>query len=254
MTTLEDPICWAVFAPLQTADLDRIAEHEWNREFPFAIDPPPWETVSGNQAYNALISREPGSEGSDRVFAKTFSKLARGKTVYSLWFDIDRRRVFEWKNGREVSSREEAPESIAESLGFTVAGSTTPPDDKDVSAVVVVDASLDEVRRALGEFANADWLHLAQGPVGVLITASDGPLGTQAWDVAEALPSAIVYFVQRRPEDFSVLVLRGSNEVGRFRTPGLDDDTPMLPDIRGARTVLTILSALGIPPGALGLD
>jgi hypothetical protein len=251
MTIFDASICWAVLAPLSTSELRDVAAREWESEFPYAIDPPPWETLAGARNYNALISRSPGSEGSDRHFAEILSRLAHGRAVYSLWFDPERKHVFEWKNGREVSRREEDPVPVAESLGFIVSLHTVP-DDTSYSVAVVEGASVDEVRRALGDVADEGWIHVTPGPIGVLITATDGRLGTESWDVAEALPSATVYDVQLRPEAFSVLVLRGPDEVGRFRVPALDSDVTMLPDIKGERTPSAILAALGIPPEALG--
>lgn len=246
-------ICWAVLAPLPASELERVAVREWKREFPHAIDSPPWEAISGAGDYNALISRSPGTEGSDRYFAEVLSKRACGKTVYSLWFDPEREHIFEWKDCKQVASRAGDPSEVAESLRFTVsrhgaAGSASS------SVAVVEDASVQDVRRALGDLANEGWIHIAPGPVGVLVTAHNGPLGTQAWDLAESLPTARVYYVQRRPDEFTVLVLRGSDEIGRFRIPPLDDDTEMLSDIKGARRPVAIAKALGIHPELLGLS
>jgi hypothetical protein len=102
------------------------------------------------------------------------------------------------------------------------------------------------VRAALGEFADEPWLQVEQGTGGVVITATDGPLGTQAWDVAEALPAATVYFVQQGAGTFEVLVLRGQEQAGSYRLPALEGEPAALADIKGEREPLAIMRALGI--------
>jgi hypothetical protein len=251
MTTPDSSICWAVLAPLPVLELRRVAEGEWRRDFPYAIDPPPWEALAGRGEYAALISRSPGSEGGDHHFAKIFSMLVTGRPVYSLWLDPERQQIFEWKDGRQFGSPPEGdPLEFAESLGFEIVRRETPPLARSVA--VVEGASVRDVRRALGDMADDTWIHLTPSRVGVLVTATDGPLGTQAWGIAEALPTATIYYVRRRtaPDELTVLVLRGSEEVGRLRVPALDD-TEMLTDIKGARTPDAILDALGIPPEIL---
>lgn len=254
MTTLDNSTCWAVLAPLPAPELRRVAEGEWRRDFPYAIDPPPWEAVAGQGEYAALISRSPGSEGGDHHFAEIFSTIVTGKPVYSLWLDPERQQIFEWKNGRQFEPPPEGdPLEFAESLGFEVARREIPPLARSVA--VVEGASVRDVRRALGDMAEDTWIHLAPNKVGVIVTAIDGPLGTQAWDIAQAMPTATIYYVQRRtaPSEFTVLVLRGSEAIGRLRIPALDD-TEKLTDIKGARTLDAILDALGIPPGILDGD
>lgn len=245
MTPLDASICWAVLAPLSTGDLEQVAAREWTRDFPCAIDPPPWQTVAGDAGYNALVSRSPGTEGSDRHFAEILSRLAPGRTVHALWLDPERRQAFEWKDGREVAPPSASPDGIAAQAGFTIAADV-PPSKTEISAAVVEGASIGEVRAALGEFADEPWLHVRPGPAGVLITATDGPLGTQAWDVAEALPSATVYLVQQRADAFEVLVLRGAEEVGLYRVPAFDDQASALPDIKGEAEPGAIMRVLGI--------
>jgi hypothetical protein len=255
MTTLDSSICWAVLAPLPAAELRRVAEGEWEHDFPYAIDPPPWEAVAGRGQYAALISRSPGSEGGDHHFAEIFSTLAWDKHVYSLWLDPEREQILEWENGRQSASPPEGdPLEFAESLGFEVARREVAASARSVA--VVEGASVHDVRRALGDMADEAWIHLTPSPVGVLVTADEGPLGTQAWDIAEALPAATVYYVQKRttPSEFTVLVLRGSAEIGRLRIPALDNHTQMLADIKGARTSVAITDAIGIPPGIFDND
>ena len=209
MTSLDASICWAVLAPLSTGDLERVAAREWARDFPYAIDPPPWQTVAGDAGYNALVSRSPGTEGSDRHFAEILSRRAPGRAVYALWLDPERREAFAWKDGREVDPPSATLDVVAAQAGFTIAADV-PLATEEMSAAVVEGASIGEVQAALGEFADEPWLRVQPGPAGVLITATDGPLGTQAWDVAEALPSATVYYVQQWAHAFDVLVLRGA--------------------------------------------
>jgi hypothetical protein len=238
MTTVDSSISWAVLAPLPAPELRELAEREWRREFPHATDPPPWDTVAGRREYNALVSRSPGTEGGDRHFAEILSTRT-DKTVYSLWLDPERQAIFAWDGGR-AASQEGDPLPLAASLGFAV--DEPEPTAKD-SVAVVEGASVDDVRAVLPD---ESWINLAAGPSGVVITAADGPLGTQAWDVAEALPDATVYFVHQMPGQFTVLLLRGTEELGRFHFPRLDDDTAQLDDVKGATTPATIRAALGI--------
>jgi hypothetical protein len=249
MTPLDASICWAVLAPFSTVELEQVAAREWARDSPYAIDPPPWQTLAGTAGYNALVSRSPGTEGSDRHFAELLSKRDPGKPVYALWLDPERRQAFEWKVGRETPSQPGDPESVAEKLGFIVAPDTLP-DRMVSSAAVVQGASIEEVRHALGDSANEAWLHVHPGLAGVLITATDGPLG-QAWDVAATLPSATVYYVQQWANAFVVLVVRGVEEVRQFRVPPLEDEANTLPHIKGETAPAEIMRALGIPLDAL---
>jgi hypothetical protein len=254
MTTLDTSICWAVLAPLSTGDLEQVSLRERVRDLDpaFSIDPPPWQTLAGTAGYNALVSRSPGTEGSDRRFAEILSQRAPGKSVYALWLDPERRQAFEWKDGREVTSPAVYPDAIAEQLGFRIATDSLP-ERMRTSAAVVEGASIDEVRHALGDAANEAWLHVRQGPAGAVITATDGPLGTQAWDVAEALPSATVYHVQQWANVFEVLVLKGLEEAGQFRVPAPDDDSDAdtILDIKGETAPSEILRVLGIPADTL---
>ncbi|HEY3857277.1 MAG TPA: hypothetical protein VGO67_23075 [Verrucomicrobiae bacterium] len=253
MTTIDTSICcWAILAPFPVANLQLLAEREWKQEFPYAIDDPPWETIPGASHYNALVSSSPGTEGSDRYFAEILSRQAGEETVYSLWFDIDREQIFEWRNGAQVNSREANPAPVAESLGFTVTEQSVE-EPVEASAAVVEGASVDDVRVALKEFIDEGWVHVAPSPTGVLVTASEGPLGTQAWDLAKSFPDSTIYFVQRWPDAFSVILLRGPDELGRLSIPSPDDDTKSLSDIKGAQTPAAIVEILGIPPRSLGL-
>ena len=245
MTPLDASICWAVLAPLSTGDLEQVAAREWARDAPSAIDPPPWQTVAGDAGYNALVSRAPGAEGSDRHFAEILSRLAPGRAVHALWLDPERRQAFEWKDGREVAPSSASPDGVAAQAGFSIAADV-PPSTPKISAAVVEGASIGEVRAALGEFADEPWLRVQQGSAGVLISATDGPLGTQAWDVAEALPSATVYFVQQSADAFDVLVLRGAEQVGLYRVPALGGQANALPDIKGEAEPGAIMRVLGI--------
>jgi hypothetical protein len=253
MTTLDSSICWAVLVALPVSTLRHVAEREWERDFPHAIDPPPWETVPGRGEYAALVSDSPGSEGADRHFAEILSTLVAGKPTYSLWLDPERQHVFVWEHGRQIASRQVDPLELAESLGFEVGRPETATPAPSVA--VVEGASLQDVRQALADLTDLPWIHLTPGPAGVLVTADEGPLGTQAWEIAEALPAATVYYVRHRldPVELTVLVLRGPEEIGRFRAPALDDDSEMLTDVKGARAPDAILAALGIPPETLNL-
>jgi hypothetical protein len=253
MMTLDNSICWVLFAPLPLTELERIAAREWKRDFPYAIDPPPWEAIAGRKEYAALICRSPGAEGSDRHFAEITSRLTNGETVYSVWLDPERQQIFEWKNGKQIESRDEDPFDLAESLGFQVARQPGIP-GPSTSLAVVEGASVEDVRRALNQQADVTWLRFEPNDIGVLVRAKEGPLGTQAWDIAEALPDATVYYVNRwlDPEQFNVLVLRGSSEVGRFRSPPFEGDEEGLKDVKGARTPEAVARALRIPSSLFG--
>lgn len=245
MTRLDATICWAVIAPLPPAELERVAAREWNNEAPHAIDPPPWQAVAGQGGYHALISRSPGTEGSDRHFAAILSRLAPDRPVYALWLDPERRQAVEWKGGSETGTPLASVDEVAALAGFSIAPEIRP-FPVDLSLAVVEGASLPEVRGALGEFADASWLRVEEGTAGVVLRATDGPLGTQAWDVAAALPSATVYFVQEVGGAFEVLVLRGQEEAGQYRMPALDGEPVSLENIKGETAPDAILRALGV--------
>ena len=246
MTLLDASICWAVLAPFSVEELDRIAAREWAREAPHAVDPPPWQAVAGEADYNALVSRSPGSEGGDRHFAQILSSLVAGHTVYALWLDPERRHAFVWKEGSEAGTPVAGPDEIATRAGFSLAPVTVPA-APEMSAAYVEGASIDAVRSALGDFAGESWLRVEQGAGGVMITATDGTLGTQAWDVAEAIPAATVYFVQRGADTFEVLVLRGMEQTGLYRVPAFEGEPGALADIKGETEPLAIMRVLGMP-------
>ena len=230
---------------LPVAELEAVAVREWARAAPHAIDPPPWQAMAGEAGCNALVSRSPGTEGSDRHFAELLSRLAPGRTVHSLWLDPERRQAFAWREGRELPSIPATVEEVAAQAGFAIAPAPVPP-EAEKTAAAVEGASLWDVRAVLGEFAHAPWLRVEQGSTGVVITATDGPLGTQPWDVAEALPSATACLVQRRVDGFEVLVLRGTRQVGQFRVPPLAGVEGALAAIKGETAPGAILRALGI--------
>lgn len=248
MTRLDPTPCWVILAPLPAAQLDELVREHWHTQVPHAIDPPPWFVVPVGP-YGAVISPEPGTEGPDRALAAQFSLLTVAP-VYSLLLDPERERICEWEGGDLVSETDRDPRPLSASWGLEIPQSTalTVP----ASVAVVEGASVPEIRQVLTDHGVADWIRLTANRRGVLVTAESGPLGTQAWDIAEALPAAKVYYVQRHPTTgaFSVLVLHGSEEAGWFRTPPLDDDTPGLTQILGASTPEAILDALDIPPEA----
>jgi hypothetical protein len=246
MQSLDASVCWAVLVPLPVEEIERIAIREWAREAPHAIDPPPWRAEAGEEGWNALVSRLPGSEGADRHFARLFSGLLPGQAIHAVWLDPGRRQAFAWKDGREADPPLLSPEVVAEQAGFAVAGPGTPV-GLDMSAAIVEGASLADVRAALGEFADEPWLRVEEGPAGVVIAARDGPLGTQAWDVAEALPSASVYVVQKSAMAFEVLVLKGVEQLGLYRVPPFDGEPGVLADIKGETDPVDIMRVLGIP-------
>ena len=253
MADSPDPTCWLVLAPLPASELEQIAETEWKRRFPFSVDPPPWEVVTGTGTYNALASRLPGSEGTDRPLAERASRLARKDPVFSLWLDPERSAISQWRNGKEVRAPSGDPLDVATSLGFSL-GSVSA--QRDFRVALVDGATVQDVRAALGDIANEDWLRIATAPTGALITSTDGAIGTQGWDVAAALPAATVFLVQHWPSSgaFEVRVLRGSDEIGVMRVPPLAGQAPSaLHEIKGARTPRDIAVALGIDPTVLGL-
>jgi hypothetical protein len=254
MNEPDGPICWMVLAPIPAGELARFAVAEWARRFPHAVDPPPWSAVAGNGEYAALVCRQAGAEGKDRPFAEHASRIAGDRAVYSLWLDPERAEIFEWRNGGETRTLPHDPSDFAGRLGVAVEREAPA---QDYRVAVVEGASVGEVRAALGSDADEEWLRIDPGPAGVLITSTDGAIGTQAWDVAEALPDATVYLVQRWPdrEEFEVRVLRGTEDVGVFAIPRAAGDTqPAVDEIRGARTPAAIAAALGIPLALLGLD
>ncbi|MDJ0355293.1 hypothetical protein [Paenarthrobacter sp. PH39-S1] len=251
MSMLDQSLCWAVLAQVSAAELQHAIVSEWNQRFPHVrVDPPPWHVVRGGGDYNALVCDSPGNEGTDRPFAETLSLLAAGKKVYTLWFDLDRQSIFEWMNGDEVSYQERDPFDLAASLGFEVRRPAGPRQAR--TAVVVEGASVADVLAALGETADEPWLHIAQGFIGVVVTADDGLLGSVPWVIAEALPRATVYYLQRRaePGEFTVLMLRGSEQLGWLQLPTLADSST-LSDIKGATTPDEICAVLGLPPNSL---
>ncbi len=125
--------------------------------------------------------------------------------------------------------------------------------DASTKAVAAVLESVEELRRVLGDRANEPWMHIEQGPSGALVHADDGDLGTESWDISEAMPTATVYHVQREIERdvFSVLVLRRGDVEGSLYQPSVDPEAS-LADIKGARTRPQILAVLGIAPELLG--
>ena len=219
---------------------------------PYAVEGPPWKVIEGNEKYTAVVSDTPGSEGADRPIAE----LAAGETekpVYALWLDPEREQIFVWQRGLAGAMQPGAPLELARQLGFDTAGRE--PDRPPFDVAVVEGATLEEVRQALGDTALEPWLRIEPCAEGVLLSSEDGTLGTQGWDAAEALPQrTTTYLVQRWPGTgaFSVVVLRGGVEVGRFRVPEIEDDA--LLGIKGAQTPEGIAAALGIPPQLLGFN
>jgi hypothetical protein len=264
MTRVDETPCWLVLAPLSPAELAEVVDQEWRREVPYALGPPPWFVIPAGAVfisggtppeppgtYAAVVSAEPGTEGPDRPLAARCSVLTAPQPVYSLLLDPDLERVCIWVAGELVAETDEDPRPLTESLGLQLPRWTAP--TLPSSVAVVEDASLPAVQQVLDSLGDTSWIQLTPSRRGVLVSSDSGPLGTQAWDIAEALPAARVYYVQREVavEAFSVVVLRGAEEVGWLRIPPLDDDTPRLTDILGASTPAAILDALDIPPDAL---
>ncbi len=251
MTT--EPICWMVIARRPEAELDRFARDEYAKEFPHAVHRHPW-TVARGAAHAALISRLAGSEGSDWALGEKLSREIGREPVYTLWFDPERSSIVEWRDGKRVAERPEDPDQFARSLGFDIELGGEPwiqPANRNVT--VVEATSVDEVRRTLGTRADEPWLRMEAGAVGAILSADDGDLGTESWDLSEALPNATVYHVQRELDTdvFCVLVLRKGDVTGSLRRPIFDSESE-LADIKGARAPEEILSVLGIRPGLLG--
>ncbi|MGW6129722.1 hypothetical protein ACWFNE_06830 [Cellulomonas sp. NPDC055163] len=250
MTQMDRTPCWVVLAPLTTEELDSVVSELWQWEVPYAAGPSPWFVMPVGE-YNAVVSHQPGTEGPDRSLAGRCSVLSPGRPVYSLLLDPEREQVATWLTGELISETDADPRALAALLGLELPRPTHP--TVPPSVAVVEGASLSDVRQVLTYLGCADWTRLAVNRRGVLVRADSGPLGTQAWDIAEALPAAPVYFVQRDTgtERLSVLVLRAGHEVGCFLAPPLDDDTPRLTDILGALTQAAVLDVLDIPSDAV---
>jgi hypothetical protein len=251
MTRIDQTPCWVVLAPMSSAQLDEIVRQEWQREVPYAVDPPPWFVVVPAGAYAAVVSVEPGTEGPDRTLAARCSALTAAGPVFSLQLAPGRERVGTWVAGELVAETDEDPRPLAGSLGIQLPQRIAPVVPSSVA--VIEDASLPAVRQVLDRLGDNSWIQLTPNRRGVLVSSDSGALGTQAWEIAESLPAARVYYVQREVavEAFSVLVLHGTEETGWLRIPPLDDDTPTLTDILGVSTPAAILDALDIPPDVL---
>jgi hypothetical protein len=247
-------ICWAVLAPLPASELRDIVLRRWKLDAPFSTDAPPWDVVEGSGDYSAVVSKLPGTEGSDRIFAPLLSQIAEGSRIYSIWFDPELQAVSEWKQGEQIGSREGHATELFESLGFTPPRPV--PLRQTWSAAVLENVSADDVRRALADLDPDTWLNFETGRSGVLMTTKDGSPGVPAWEAAEALPNAIIYELNHiaDPETLNVLVLKGGTEAGTFQVPVRHDNPDLLPGIKGQQTPARILSALDIPPRYLGYD
>lgn len=249
-----EPICWMIIATCSAAELERFAEADYAREFPHAVHNSPWRVASGT-AHAAVISRLAGSEGGDWALGERLSRQIGRDPVYTLWFDPERSVIVEWRDGRRIADRSEDPEQFARSLGFDLeddAGTSwDPPANRNVT--VVEATTVEALRGVLGARADESWLRIEQGPIGAILTADDGDLGTESWDVSDALPNATVYHVQHELDSdvFTVLVLRNGEVTESLRRPALDGATD-LHDIKGAHTPQQVLAVLGIAPALLG--
>jgi hypothetical protein len=244
----DEPICCMVIAPRSDAELAQVARDEHAKEFPHGTHPTYWTTARGAK-HAALISRLPGSEGSDWTLAEIISKSVGNDPVYTLWLDPERSKIVEWRKGKQTGELEEPPAAFARSLGFAIDDVAAPYTRPAVRMVAVVDASAEEVRRVLPDYAAE--LRITTGPAGTIVSLPDGDLG--GWEVSSALPDATVYHVEHRldPDIFNVLVLRAEAIVGAFRIPEVEDDDAVS-DILGASTRQGVLARLGIDPALLG--
>jgi len=256
MTTFQEPICCMVIAQLPEAELDRIAEKQYRKTFPFAVDHHLWDAVTGSRSHNALISHLPGSEGSDWTLAEIISKRIGAEPVYSLWFDPERSNIVEWRMGKRVREHSDSPTSFARTLGFQleppdVEADWTPPRNRSVA--VIEGTTVADVRRVLGERAEETGLNIDEVKSGTIVSATDGQLGTESWDLSDALPDHTVYHLQHDidPDEFSVLILLGGDVAGSLRIPPFDSQLSVQ-EIKGAKTPEEILSALGVQPSLLG--
>jgi hypothetical protein len=242
---------WAVLAPISPDAWREIVAREFRRGAPYAIDPPPYELVAG-RGYTALISREPGTESADWRFAEIASRTVPHESVYSMWLNPEKLDVLDWRNGAQVGEHAEDPLELAERLGFQVTPLAQPTVSRSVA--VVEDASMEDVRQALGAFKDEPWLRTSLCNVGVLISSADGSIGLVAWDVSERLPATNVYLAQHWQDtgNFEVAVVRGGEMVGRFAHPALAGQP--ITDIRGQRTPESVLQAMDVPPELLGFS
>ncbi len=248
----DDEIDWMIVAPLPAAELEAIAHAHWTRQKPFAIGDPPWEVKAGPDGCSALISRLPGSVGTDRPIAEAASRAATTAEVYALWFAPGLHAIHTYRDGHRTNSRDDAPGAFAASLGFPVPAQH--PSADPLSVALVEGATLEQIREALGETAAKPWLRLEALPNGVLMWAADGSIGMAPWEAAPRLPGATVFIVLANPGsgEFQVLVKKGATSAGMFAEPAIGDD--LRPDIKGETKPRGILRVLGIHPGLLGLS
>lgn len=251
---MNQELCWAVAAPLPASQLRDVVLRRWERDVPYSADPPPWDVVEGSGDYSAIVSRLPGTEGADLVFAPLLSKMAGSRRVYSIWFDPEFQAVSEWERGGRIGSRAGRATELFESLGFTLP--RPQPLRQTWSAAVLENVSADEVRRALADLDPDTWLNFETNLNGVLMTTKDGSPGVPAWEAAEALPGATVYELNRiaDPETLNIVILKGGSEAGTFQVPVRHDNPDSLPGIKGQQTPGGILSALDIPARYLGYE
>jgi hypothetical protein len=245
-----------VIARVPEAELDRVAQQRYAKAFPFGGGRYSWDVVRGTDGWSGLISRLPGSEGSDWTIAEIISRSLGNEPVYSLWFDPERSSIVEWRRGRRAGERSGSPDDLARSYGFDVGPPVEAwrrPPTRGVA--VVEDTPVEVVRRGFGRQADEPWLHIEVGRIGTVLHTTDGDVGMEAWDLSKALPDATIYLVEHELDSggFSVVLLKAGAMTASFRIPESDGDLTV-PEIKGVRTPSAILSVLGIAPTLLGYE
>lgn len=244
VTSTDDALCWVLLAPMSVTEAESVVALEWTREFPHAVDPAPWEVRAGRDAA-IIVGRSPGTEGVADRLASLCSRKVPQRRVLALWLEADRERVQEWRGGSLITTRHVDPRCVAAASGLVLPARRAPRRPPSVAVVAgSTPLAVAEELRVLGARVRVQAI-----AGGVLVADDAGPLGTQAWDLATALPDATVYYVQQSaaPDSFMVLVLRGTRTLGRFREPAQEDDETVLLEILGATTRAEILHRLGIP-------
>jgi len=264
----EEPLTWALLAPVPSDRLDKLAREYWREEVSTNDDDyaeEGWEVVGGKSNYSAVLDRNPGSQDThEPALAKRISRALK-RPVYVLYLnenlgDADEVDVYE--GGRQTGHRPLAYE-VAREVGVTLPGDEetqrASAGQPVIGVIVVEGVNAAQVARALdmNELPNGP-VHIIDGPVGAVMynDATDSPPLAMP-RLSSAFPEKNVYTLGIKPLSHSFLawVMRGGEDVGIFRSPASSGDefAPVLDSVKGETTPRGIAAALGVPPGLLDL-
>lgn len=249
---------YAVIAPTTKQRLEAIARRAHSELLADDELPDTWEVVAGTAQHAAIWDFDPAGDFGYEL-APFVSRLVAG-TVYLAQRHEHTAGCMAYEGGGATGEVRETPENLAQRLGVPFPERADIPPERQWSVCVVEGARPESVMNVLDLTPeDREVVSVESHPLGAIVFATDESsiLGIPSMLVGPGLTTVTTYAVERSRGDLLTVWMYRDGEIRWFFTT--DDSFGLGPrtadrswDIKGAKDVAGVLTALQIPPALLG--